>query len=106
MLAHFVIRRTLHDAATCEPLDPARLSFTNSYRILQSHVPEAPQQSPAGWYANLVLEVRRHRLRPRRDRWYPRVVKRKLSKWAQKRSHPQKPRQPTKPFRNAVVRLN
>jgi hypothetical protein len=106
MLAHLIIRRTMHDAAVSQDIDPDRLSFTDSYRVLQSHLPEAPHKAPAVWYADLVREVRRQQLRPRRDRWYPRVIKRKMSNWLKKRPHHKNPRQPTKPFRNAVVMLN
>ena len=106
MLAHRVIRHTMYDAARSCQLDPDRLSFTDSYRVLQSHLPEAPQQSPAQWYAALVHEVSCQHLRPRRDRWYPRVIKRKMSNWLKKRPQHQNPPQPTKPFRNAVVMPN
>lgn len=106
MLAHLVIRRTMHDAAASQDIDPDRLSFNDSYRVLQSHLPEAPHKTLAVWYGDLVREVCRQRLRPRRDRWYPRVIKRKMSNWPKKRPHHKNSRQPTKPFRNAVVMLN
>ena len=102
-LAHRVIRQVMADAATARDLDPDRLSFTNSLRVLQCHLPEAPARAPADWYACLLREVVRQELRPRRDRWYPRVVKRKMTQWAKKRPHHHHPPQPTKPFADSVV---
>ena len=103
VLAHYVIRRVMHDAAVTACLDPDRLSFSNSLRIVQCQLPESPPQSPEQWYGRLVREVRRQQLRPRRLRWYPRVIKRKMANWRKKRPEHYRPRQPTKPFAEAVV---
>ena len=105
MLAHYIVRRVMHDAAVAGQVDPDRLSFTNSWRILQCQLPESPQQAPAVWYRCLLREVRRQVLRPRRQRWYPRVIKKKMSNWQKKRPEHRRPPQPTKPFREAVVIL-
>jgi hypothetical protein len=105
-LAHYVVRRVMHDAAVVACQDPDRLSFTDSLRIVQCHLPEAPGQATEVWYHRLLREVRQQVLRPRRDRWYPRVIKRKMSNWKKKRPEHLHPPQPTKPFRNAVVLLN
>jgi hypothetical protein len=105
LLAHYVVRRVMHDAAVTASVDPDRLSFSNSLRVLQCHLPESPQKSVAVWYADLLRELRRQRLRPRRQRWYPRVIKQKMSSWKKKRPEHRKPPQPTKPFQKAVVVL-
>jgi len=105
VLAHHVTRQVMHDAAVTASVDPDRLSFSNSLRVLQCHLPEAPQRSPREWYGRLLREVRRQQLRPRRERWYPRVIKRKMSNWKKKRPQHLRPPQPTKPFREAVVIL-
>jgi hypothetical protein len=105
VLAHYIIRRVLHDAAVTGCVDPARLSFSNALRIVQCHLPESPQRSAAEWYRRLLREVRRQELRPRRQRWYPRVIKRKMSNWRKKRPEHLRPPQPTKPFEKAVVIL-
>jgi Insertion element 4 transposase N-terminal/Transposase DDE domain len=105
MLAHYIIRRVMHDAAVVGQLDPDRLSFTNSWRILQCQLPESPQLAPTVWYRRLLREVRRQVMRPRRQRWYPRVIKKKMSNWKKKRPEHRHPPQPTKPFREAVVIL-
>lgn len=106
ILAHYVVRRVMHDAAVVSREDPDRLSFTDSLRILQCQLPEATQHKVETWYQRLLNEVQRQKLRPRRDRWYPRVIKRKMSNWAKKRPEHRRPPQPTKPFRESVVILN
>ena len=105
MLAHYIIRRVMHDAAVTGHVDPDRLSFTNSWCILQCQLPESPHETASVWYGRLIQEVRRQVLRPRRERWYPRVIKRKMSNWKKKRPEHRHPPQPTKPFREAVVIL-
>jgi hypothetical protein len=105
VLAHYVTRRLMHDAAVTASIDPDRLSFSNALRVLQCHLPEAPQRSAPEWYRRLLREVRRQQLRPRRERWYPRVIKRKMSNWKKKRPEHRRPPQPTKPFHEAVVIL-
>jgi hypothetical protein len=104
-LAHYVIRRVRHDAAVTGRRDPDRLSFSACFRLVQCHLPESPQRSAAAWYGRLLREVRRQQLRPRRPRWYPRVIKRKLPNWRKKRPEHLRPPQPTKPFEKAVVIL-
>jgi hypothetical protein len=105
VLAHYVVRRVTHDAAVTGSADPDRLSFSDCLSILHCRLPEAPWRAPAAWYARLLREVRRRLLRPRRERWYPRVIKRKMSNWKKKRPEHVHPPRPTKPFREAVVIL-
>jgi hypothetical protein len=106
MLAHYVVRRVRHDAAVVASQDPDRLSFLDSLRVLQCHLPESPAVPMETWYQRLLREVRRQVLRPRRDRWYARVIKRKMSNWKKKRPEHRNPPQPTKPFREAIVLIN
>jgi hypothetical protein len=105
MLAHYVVRRVMHDAAVVAGQDPDRLSFIDSLRVLQCQLPESPAVSAETWYQRLLREVRCQVLRPRRVRWYARVIKRKISSWKKKRPEHHSPPQPTKPFREAVVLL-
>jgi hypothetical protein len=105
ILAHYVVRRVMHDAAVVASQDPDRLSFLDSLRVLQCQLPESPRVNSATWYHRLLREVRRQVLRPRRERWYPRVIKQKMSKWMKKRPEHRRPPQPTKPFRAAIVLL-
>lgn len=102
-LAHRVIRQVMTDAAQRRRLDPDRLSFTATLRVLQCRLHESPGQAVGDWYAGLLREVGRQELRPRRDRWYPRVVKRKMKEWDKKRPHHHHPPHPSKPFAEAIV---
>ena len=43
MLAHYVVRRVMHDAAVVASQDPDRLSFIDSLRVLQCQLPESPR---------------------------------------------------------------
>ena len=106
MLAHYLIRRVMHDAAVTASVDPDRVSFAGTLRVLWCRLPESPTLPPADWYHDLLREVRRQQLRPRRERWYPRVVKRKMCHWPKKRAEHLHPPQPTKPFPEAVLVLN
>jgi Insertion element 4 transposase N-terminal/Transposase DDE domain len=102
-LAHRILRQVMADAAGPRQGEPEALSFTEALRILRSHLPEAPATTAAAWYARLTEEVGRHLLRPRRNRWYPRVVRRRMKKWDKKRPKHSPPPQPSKPFAESVV---
>jgi len=52
-----------------------------------------------------VQEVGQQQLRPRRERWYPRVLKKTQADYPKKRAEHRHPPQPTKPFGEAVVLL-
>src|SRR5262249_58933076 len=85
VLAHYITRRVRHDAAVTGSVDPDRLSFSDSLRVLHCHLPEAPQRPAAAWYGRLLREVRRQELRPRRERWYPRGVKPEMANLKEER---------------------
>src|SRR4029078_10012033 len=57
MLAHYVVRRVMHDAAVVASQDPDRLSFTDSLRVLQCQLPVSPAMSIETWYQRLLREV-------------------------------------------------
>ena len=87
-LAHFVIRALMLEAAGEQQLDVDRLSFTGCLRILQARLPECDGSTPQRleqWYRLLLEEMGQERIEPRRNRANPRVVKRKMSKFAKKR---------------------
>jgi len=106
VLAHYLIRRVIHDAAVTASADPDRVSFAGTMRVPWRRLLESPTAPAADWYWELLREVLRQRLRARRERWYPRVIKRKMSNRGKKRPEHWHPTQPTKPFREAVVVLN
>lgn len=105
MLAHFPVRVLIADAAATQNLDPQRLSFTATVKILRTRLPECPA-SPRGarrWYHRLVQEVAEEIIEPRRNRLNPRVIKRKMSKWLKKRSRHRHYPQPTMSFEQFIV---
>lgn len=102
-LAHRVIRQVMADAAGQRALDPDRLSFKNTLRVLQCRLHESPAVPAVAWYERLLREVGRQQIRPRRNRWYPRVIRRQVKQWAKKRPKHRDPPQPTKPFADSVV---
>jgi hypothetical protein len=87
-LGHFVVRALMLEAAQQENRDVDRLSFTGCLRILQARLPECDSSTPLRmeqWYRLLLAEMVQERIEPRRNRVNPRVVKRKMSKFAKKR---------------------
>lgn len=87
-LGHFTVRALMLESAQTVDLDVDRLSFTGCLRILQARLPEcecATPQSLERWYECLLWEMAQERIEPRRNRTNPRVVKRKMSKFAKKR---------------------
>ena len=108
LVAHYVIRAVMTDAAQTVALPPSRMSFTNTLRIIREMVPEAQRTASADHprlYRQLLSDVSSTPLPPRANRSNPRVVKRKMSKFGVKTpSHRAWP-QPTKPFHEAVVLL-
>ncbi len=88
-LGHFVVRALMLQAAQQENIDVDRLSFTGCLHILQARLPECDSTTPQRldqWYGLLLTELVQERIEPRRNRVNPRVVKRKISKFAKKRS--------------------
>ena len=87
-LGHFVVRALMFEAAKEENLNVDQLSFTGSLHTLQARLPECDSSTPASleqWYRALLAELAQERTEPRRNRVNPRVVKRKMSKFAKKR---------------------
>lgn len=107
LLAHYSVRALMQEAAQREGLDPERISFTATLKILRCRLPEVPKD-PADvvgrqhWWEDLITEIGEAVLPPRRNRVNPRVIKRKMSNWPKKRPHHRNPPQPTKPFRECI----
>jgi hypothetical protein len=105
-LAHFVVRALMLEAAKQENQDADRLSFTGCFQILQGRLPECQSSTPTEleqWYRLLLEEMAQERTEPRRNRINPRVVKRKMSKFAKKRPAHRGQPTPTKTFAQSVV---
>jgi hypothetical protein len=107
LIAHYLVRALMHEAAQQAGLDPDRLSFVGAIRVLQKAVPEfqmtTPEQLPA-LYQRLLRDMARKRVPKRRLRTNPRVVKRKMSNFKLKRAEHLAWPQPThRSFREAIA---
>ena len=105
LIAHFVIRFLMHEAALLADIDPDRLSFVHAIEVLKDAIPEfqmvaASQRDQL--YQRLLKDIGRVRLPERRHRVNPRVVKRKMSKFLKKRPHHDNWPQPKISFREAI----
>jgi hypothetical protein len=106
LLAHYVVRFLMHEAAVEVELDPDRLSFVRSLRIIQEAVVEfqmvAPEQRPQ-LYERLLRDLARKRLPERKERSNPRVVKRKMSNFKLKRKEHTDVPKLERPFREVIA---
>ena len=109
LLAHYAVRKLMHEAANQEHMDPDRLSFINALELICDAIPEFQMSAPEEHdrlYQRLLQDIRQHRLPERDHRCTPRVVKRKMSKFPRKRPIHQQRLQPHRPFRDSIVMLN
>lgn len=108
LLAHFVIRSLMFQAASDAQIDPDRLSFTHAVRLISDAIPffqlTHPQDHDAllHWLLSDIVHPR-FRLPPRDNRINPRVVKRRTSRYPRKRLQDYALPQPEKPFREVVT---
>jgi Insertion element 4 transposase N-terminal/Transposase DDE domain len=106
VIAHYAVRFLMHEAALQAGIDPDRLSFVETLRVIGDAVPEFQMISPEQWprlYGRLLHDIAAERLPERRLRSNPRVVKRKMSNFRLKRAEHAHWPQPTMPFRKAVA---
>jgi hypothetical protein len=117
LLAYNAVRALMAEAAACAQVDPRRLSFVHAVRVILDVIPILHL---AAWgmlrragrtgslrqlYRDMIQLIAEGRLPPRDGRINPRVVKRKMSKFAKKRpKHCHVPK-PAKPFEKVVVVL-
>jgi hypothetical protein len=83
LLAHYAVRAVMHDAALQGDIDPDRLSFTHSIRLIDRMVPHfygVDQEHHDALYRLLLRDILRFQLPPRRSRIAPRARKRPWSK--------------------------
>jgi hypothetical protein len=109
LIAHFVVRFIMHEAGLAYDLDPDRLSFVESLRLIRAAIHEFQLVDPAHHdrlWQRLLHDIARHPLPPRRPRTNPRVVKRKMSNFKLKRPAHRALPQPTQPFSEVVVVLS
>jgi hypothetical protein len=106
LIAHYAVRRLMHEAALAADVDPDRLSFVHALEVIRDAVPEfqlvAPEQVDE-LYRRLLADIAAKRVPERRTRTNPRVVKQKMSKFKLKRADQDRPPQPSRSFQEAVV---
>jgi len=89
LLAHYPVRKVMFEAAMSVPIDPDRVSFVASLRLIRDALPQldaaTTEETRLRRYAILLHDVAKELNPPRRSRSYPRVVKRKMSKFKLKR---------------------
>lgn len=106
LLAHYLVRALMVEAAAEAGVDPDRLSFVGALRVVQEYVPDFARVAPRRWaglYAQMRRKIGRKRLPERRLRSNPRVVKRKMSKWPLKREQHRAPPRPHSPFSESIL---
>jgi hypothetical protein len=105
LIAHYAIRALMKEAALKAGLEPDRLSFVGSLRIIQDAIPEfqmVERTMRHYLHQRLLRDLAAERVPERRQRSNPRVVKRKVSAFQMKR--PQHYHSPplVRSFREAV----
>lgn len=108
LLGHYVVRVLMQESAKRQGIDPQRLSFTATLKILRCRIPECSgsREGRSRWYQALLGEVGEELLPERRNRINPRVIERKISNWKKKRPEHRRYPQPSKEFRKAIVMLH
>lgn len=109
LIAHYLVRAVMADAAQTVALPPLRLSFLTALRVIRETIPDlqgAPAARQRRLYRQLLADIAAVPLPPRANRIQPRVVKQQQSPYPVKRPHHRHWSQPTKPFRDAIILLN
>jgi hypothetical protein len=94
LIAHYVVRAVMHEAALRYNVDPDRLSFSHTLRIICLQAPVfqmlASKKLWNALYEQILEEIVRYQLPERKPRSNQRAVKRKMSKFPCKRQTDQK----------------
>ncbi len=105
VLAHYVVRALMHEAAVQAGVAPTQLSFVHSIELIRQAILEFQVVHPdqhAALRVRLYRDLARAQLPNRRLRTAPRVIKRRLSKFHRKRPCHRRVAQPQKPLRDCV----
>lgn len=106
LIAHFIIRSLMHEAALQADIDPDRLSFVHAVEVIKDAIPEfqiVAEDQREQLYQRLLRDIARRPLLERRNRVNPRVVKQKMSNFLKKRPKHYPWPQPEISFREAVT---
>lgn len=106
LIAHYVLRKIMLDAAHTAHIDPDRLSFTNALELIVDAIYDFQILPPAqhdARYQQLLRDITAFQLPPRVTRSNPRVIRAKLTNFQKKRPHHYHWPQPTCSFSDAIV---
>ena len=109
LIAHYLVRFFMHEAAMESRVDPDRLSFTGSLRVIRRKFDKfqiADSDQTALLYDRMIKEISKKTLPQRDNRSNPRVVKKKKSKYKQKRPEHKGIRPHEKTFQEVIRLLN
>ena len=106
LIAHYVLRKIMLDAAHAAQLDPDRLSFTNALELIVDAIYDFqfldPAQHPTR-YRQLLRDIAFFQLPPRVTRSNPRVIRAKLANFKMKRLKHYHWPQPACSFQEAII---
>ena len=106
LIAHFIIRSLMHEAALQANIAPSQLSFVHAVEVIKDAIPEfqmVAKDQREQLYQRLLKDMARRPLPERRNRVNPRVVKQKMSKFLPKRQEHYQWPQPESSFPEALV---
>jgi len=104
LLAHFVIRKMLYQAAITSDIAPSSLSFKATFEIVQVRLEKAPAvkgkstRSMREWFKLLIKEISIEVIPSRQPRINPRVVKKRSKSTKTKYDYHRKPSPPIPKF--------
>ena len=104
LIAHFIIRKLIFEAAEMKKVSPSEISFTGAFDILHARLPDAPRAKRARkqWYRGLIHEIAQEQLPTRANRINPRKLKRRSKAWPTKRDRDRRPPKPNGQFIDCV----
>jgi len=108
LLAHYILRALMYEAACRRDLDLDRISFVRARTLLLTYVPilaVVPVASQCALYDRLVAAIAMRLVPPREDRTNLRVVKRQRSRYHRKSPGARCPPPHDRPFATAIAIL-
>lgn len=108
LIAHYIVRYLIHEVAVKEGIDPDRISFIDSLRVIRRKIDKfqiAKEEQLEPLYQMMLEDIAENKLPPRDNRINPREVKRKTSKFPSGRGTPRGRPQSRKPFSEIIYML-
>lgn len=104
LIAHFIIRKLIFEAAEIKKVSPSEISFTGAFDILHARLPDVPRAKRLRkqWYKGLIHEIAQEQLPTRANRINPRKLKKRSKAWPTKRDRDRSPPKPKGQFVDSV----